>query len=135
MKWVYERKNGKNGFYVYAVEPIKRGEELLAVYAENLHNREMMMAYGFFDPKNEVHTPITLRVELYQNDPLLQYKKYWFRDGDPQYGGYVMFPVGDFESDAIKDTLAILRVASFNEPQYGNYLKEANIKWDKPRKN
>ena len=99
VKWEYNR-DGNSGFYVHALAPIKRGEELFGNYAEGMHNKDMLLHYGIFDTKNDVYLPVVLRVPLYQNDPLLPAKEFWFKEGDPQYG-HVIFPIADFDSELI----------------------------------
>ena len=81
VKWAYNR-DGNSGFYVHALAPIKRGEELFGNYAEGMHNKDIMLAYGFYETTNDVHLPVILRVDLYQNDPLLPGKQFLFKQGD-----------------------------------------------------
>ena len=69
-------------------------------------------------------------------DALKPYKDFWFKQGDPMFGNnIVIMPDGNFDSALGKDALAILRVAFFNDAKQFNYLMDANISWDKPRKN
>ena len=114
VKWSYENKDGVRGFSIRATKLIKRGEELLLKYDE-VHNRDLMMYHGFVDAQNETHLPIHLKVSVAQTDPLIQFKQFWFKDGDPQLGGVVITPIAQFDSDLFKDTLAILRVLMFDD--------------------
>ena len=97
VKWEYNRE-GNSGYYVHALAPIKRGEELFGNYAEGRSNKDLLLTHGLYDIGNDVHLPVMLRVDLYQNDPLLPAKQFWFKQGDFQFG-YVVWPIGDFESD------------------------------------
>ena len=94
-----------------------------------------MMNLGFVDSQNESHLPMMFGLSVPDTDPLIQFKQFWFKDGDPQYGGIVITPIAQFDSDLFKDTLAILRVLMFDDSSNIMYLKDANISWDKPRKN
>ena len=114
VKWSYENKDGVRGFSIRATKLIKRGEELLLKYDE-MHNRDLMMNHGFVDAQNETHLPIHFNVNVAQTDPLVQFKQFWFKDGDPQLGGVVITPIAQFDSDLFKDTLAILRVLMFDD--------------------
>ena len=99
VKWEYNR-DGNSGFYVHALTSIKRGEELFGHYGEGLTNKDLLLSYGFYDTTNDVHLPVVLAVHLYQNDPLLPAKEFWFKQGDMQYG-HVIYPIPDFESDLV----------------------------------
>ena len=134
VEWSYEKKNGISGFVIRATQSIKKGEELLGKYPEQ-HNRDLMMNYGFVDSQNESHLPMVFGLVVPDTDPLIQFKQFWFKDGDPSYGGIVITPIAQFDSDLFKDTLAILRVLMFDDTDNIMYLKDANISWDKPRRN
>lgn len=82
VEWNYEKKSGIMGFSIKATKPIKRGEELLSKYPE-LNNKELFMQYGFVDSLNEAHNPVTLYLKIADTDPLIQFKQFWFKNGDP----------------------------------------------------
>lgn len=118
-----------------ATKAIKKGEELFVMYdAQN--NRMLLQNYGFVDPDNQTPPHILAALTVKGDDPLKPYKDFWFKQGDPTFGNnIVIMPDGNFDSALSKDALAILRVAFFNDGQHFNYLMDANISWDKPRKN
>ena len=136
VEWKYEkREDSKVGYFIKATRPIKRGEELVTQYPEQ-NNRQLFQSYGFVDPENEITSHVFMGLTLGANDPLKPYKDFWFKQGDPQAGGAIsIMPDGNFDSVLGKDALAILRVAFFDDAQSFQYLMNANISWDRPRKN
>ena len=100
---------------------IARGEQLFGRYDhknERLSNKQFLTQYGFYDPLNEEPITVWLDPPLYEDDPLLSYKLWVLGKEGDKTTGYSVFPKADFDSDATKDALSILRVTTFDDVDF-----------------
>ena len=131
--WKYENRGGRNGYYVYAIKDIKRGEELFNS-VNGMNNHALMKIYGYNDIENPNPIPVKINLSLPYPDPLFRLKKAVLGADDAQTG-LIIFPTLDFSSDAVKDALSILRVVTFDDVENKQYIQNADIKLQQPRNN